>query len=57
VVVRIGEPMDIEGSPDAREDWERAGKEIMDAIATLAAGLRPLVPDRRRPPKKTARER
>jgi 1-acyl-sn-glycerol-3-phosphate acyltransferase len=57
VLVRIGQPMDIEGSPDAREDWERAGVEIMEAIGTLAAGLRPLVPDRRRPPKKSPRGR
>jgi 1-acyl-sn-glycerol-3-phosphate acyltransferase len=51
IVVRIGEPMTLEGSPDDREDWARAGRQLMDAIASLTASLRPLVPDRRRPPK------
>jgi 1-acyl-sn-glycerol-3-phosphate acyltransferase len=57
VVARIGQPMRIEGSPDSREDWARAGEDIMDAISTLTAGLRPLVPDRRRPPGRSARRR
>jgi hypothetical protein len=55
--VRIGEPMRIEGSPDERADWVSAGVRIMEAISTLTAGLRPLVPDRRRPPKKSRPER
>lgn len=55
VVVRIGEPIHIEGSPDERADWVSAGVRIMDSISTLTAVLRPLVPDRRRPPKKSRR--
>jgi 1-acyl-sn-glycerol-3-phosphate acyltransferase len=49
VVARIGDPMHIHGSPDAPEDWARAGLQIMGAISALTAELRPLVPDRRRP--------
>jgi 1-acyl-sn-glycerol-3-phosphate acyltransferase len=53
VLVRIGKPMYIEGDADSPAEWKRAGDEVMDAIAALLAGLRPAVPDRRRP-KKTA---
>lgn len=47
--VRIGEPMNVSGDPRNIEDLRRAGREIMDAISTLVASLRPIVPDRRRP--------
>ncbi|MEA2433324.1 MAG: hypothetical protein QOG54_781 [Actinomycetota bacterium] len=53
VLIRIGKPMRIEGDIDNPEDWARGGEMVMDEIATLLAGVRPAVPDRRRP-KKTA---
>lgn len=49
--VRIGEPMQVSGDPGSPADWERVGQEVMDQIAVLLAGLRPIVPDRRRPKK------
>jgi 1-acyl-sn-glycerol-3-phosphate acyltransferase len=53
VLVRMGEPFHPTGDPNSIEDWKTAGKEVMDRIAVLVAGLRPAVPDRRRP-KRTA---
>jgi 1-acyl-sn-glycerol-3-phosphate acyltransferase len=52
VVVRIGTPMNLTGDFSSSDDWQRAGRMIMDEISVLVAGLRPLVPDRRRPKKK-----
>ena len=52
VVVRIGTPMNFTGDFSLPDDWQKAGREIMDEISVLVAGLRPLVPDRRRPKKK-----
>jgi 1-acyl-sn-glycerol-3-phosphate acyltransferase len=57
VVVRIGEPIILEGEPESPSDWQAAGSVIMDEIAVLAAGLRPLVPDLRRPAKRRAGKR
>jgi 1-acyl-sn-glycerol-3-phosphate acyltransferase len=54
ICVRIGEPMRVEGDIDRPETWERAGRQIMDAIGVLVASLRPAVPDRRRHPKSRA---
>lgn len=52
VVVRIGRPMNLTGDFSSSEDWQTAGRRIMEEISVLVAGLRPLVPDRRRPKKK-----
>jgi 1-acyl-sn-glycerol-3-phosphate acyltransferase len=52
VVVRIGTPININGDFLSPADWQQAGRTIMDEISVLVAGLRPLVPDRRRPHKK-----
>jgi 1-acyl-sn-glycerol-3-phosphate acyltransferase len=49
IVVRVGEPMAIEGDPESRADRYRAGEQIMDAIAALVASIKPVVPDGRRP--------
>ena len=51
ILVRIGEPMHIEGDMKDRESWTQAGDRIMDEIGVLLASLRPAVPDRRRPMK------
>lgn len=48
MLVRMGEPFRPTGDPNSIEDWKTAGKEVMDRIAVLLAGLRPAVPDRRR---------
>jgi 1-acyl-sn-glycerol-3-phosphate acyltransferase len=53
VLVRIGKPMEIQGDLDDPKDWDRVGQSVMDQIAALLAGVRPAVPDRRRP-KRTA---
>jgi 1-acyl-sn-glycerol-3-phosphate acyltransferase len=53
VLVRIGKTLQIAGSADDPSDWDRVGETVMNAISSLLAGLRPAVPDRRRP-KKTA---
>lgn len=54
ICVRIGDPMEVRGDIDDPESWREAGKQIMDEIAVLVAGLRPSVPDRRRPYRKQA---
>ncbi len=54
ILVRVGPPLQLDGDPESRDDWRRAGEEIMRAIAVLVASLRPAVPDRRRPKKKKA---
>ena len=49
IVVRFGKPMTFAEHIDTPRAWLNAGHEIMDEIRALLAGLRPLVPDRRRP--------
>jgi 1-acyl-sn-glycerol-3-phosphate acyltransferase len=49
ILVRIGEPMTVEGSDQAPAEWRRAGERIMSEIALLVAGLRPALADTRRP--------
>lgn len=51
LVVAIGEPMHFEGDATLRPEWERVGAEVMTALGRLVAGLRPVIPDRRRPKK------
>jgi 1-acyl-sn-glycerol-3-phosphate acyltransferase len=54
ILVRIGRPLELLGRPDAPETWRPAGEQIMGEIARLVAGLRPAVPDRRRPMRRPA---
>ncbi len=54
VLIRIGEPLELRGSIENTRDWEKAGEQVMDAIAALTASLRPVVPDRRRLKKRAA---
>jgi 1-acyl-sn-glycerol-3-phosphate acyltransferase len=49
ILVRVGEPKLFTGNPDSREDWRRVATAVMDEISVLLAGIRPAVPDRRRP--------
>lgn len=49
ICVTIGDPMSFSGRGDSIDAWRQTGQEIMDEIAVLVAGLRPIVPDRRRP--------
>lgn len=53
ILVRVGEPMRVDGDVDSTDDWRRVSDELMAEIERLAASLRPAVPDRRRP-KRTA---
>lgn len=54
ILVRIGRPMAIEGSPESKLEWQAAGQKIMEQIGILVSGLRPLVPDARRPLRRPA---
>jgi 1-acyl-sn-glycerol-3-phosphate acyltransferase len=49
ILVRIGEPMRISGEADSLEDWKKVSEAVMDEIAVLVAGLKPALPDRRKP--------
>lgn len=51
ILVRIGEPIKLEGDRASPEDWKRCGDLVMDRVAQLVASLRPAVADRRRPKK------
>jgi 1-acyl-sn-glycerol-3-phosphate acyltransferase len=51
LLLRVGEPIELSGDPADRADAKRVGEEITQAISTLVASLRPIVPDRRRPKK------
>jgi 1-acyl-sn-glycerol-3-phosphate acyltransferase len=53
ILARVGEPLDISAYSDDRDGWHSVGARVMEEIRVLVAGLRPIVPDRRRP-KKTA---
>jgi 1-acyl-sn-glycerol-3-phosphate acyltransferase len=52
--VRIGDPMKPNGSIEDPTTWKAAGAEIMEEISRLVAGLRPIIPDRRRAKKEAA---
>ncbi|HVF53194.1 MAG TPA: lysophospholipid acyltransferase family protein [Actinomycetota bacterium] len=54
ILVRVGEPMPVEGDLEDRGSWDGLGAAVMERIALLLASLRPVVPDRRRPLKKSA---
>lgn len=54
ILVSVGEPMTLEGKLDSPAEWKRVGVEVMEAISVQLAGLRPTVPDRRRPKKSAA---
>jgi 1-acyl-sn-glycerol-3-phosphate acyltransferase len=54
VLVRIGEPMNVSGDPESREDLRTVSAEIMERISVLVASLRPAIPDQRRPARKSA---
>jgi 1-acyl-sn-glycerol-3-phosphate acyltransferase len=54
VLIRIGEPIPLEGDPKSPEAWKQVGEKVMAAIGVLVASLRPALADRRRPAKKTA---
>ena len=49
LLIKIGKPFNLTGSPDSPAAWVEAGRKIMEEIGGLVAELRPLVPDRRRP--------
>lgn len=51
ILVRIGEPMSVEGDIGDRKTWRQAGERIMEEIGVLVASLRSAVPDKRRPMK------
>lgn len=49
ICVRFGQPIRFEGGdPGSIDEWRRVGRAVMDEIGVLVAGLRPIVPDRRR---------
>ena len=54
ILVRIGEPIPVSGDPESPEAWADISSKIMERIGVLVASLRPVVPDRRRPARKSA---
>jgi 1-acyl-sn-glycerol-3-phosphate acyltransferase len=48
ICVRIGEPIEVSGDPASAVAWKDVGERVMKEIAVLLAGLRSVVPDRRR---------
>ncbi len=54
ILVRIGEPMPVSGDPGSPDAWRRVSDELMERIAVLVASLRPVVPDQRRPSRRSA---
>jgi 1-acyl-sn-glycerol-3-phosphate acyltransferase len=48
VLVRFGRSMQVEGEHESPQQLRAAGEGIMDEIAVLLAGLKPVVPDTRR---------
>lgn len=54
ILIRVGEPMPVSGDSDSTEAWQEVSAAIMERIAVLVAGLRPVVPDQRRPARKSA---
>ena len=48
LLVRVGEPLELEGAPSSRDEIRAAGQRIMERIAALVASLQPIVPDDRR---------
>lgn len=54
ICVRVGEAIYPVGNAESRDDWRRVMEEVMDRIGVLLASLRPAIPDRRRPKRKSA---
>lgn len=54
LLVRVGAPLEVAGDPDSPADWERLGVVLMDEIRRMVSSLRPAVPDRRRPTRRSA---
>ena len=54
VCIAVGEPLGVHGDPDSPEAWEETGDKLMSAIGHLLEGLRPQLPDRRRPKRDAA---
>ena len=52
LALRFGQPVSYTGDPEDRVDRARAGADITERIAGLVASLQPLIPDRRRPPRR-----
>jgi 1-acyl-sn-glycerol-3-phosphate acyltransferase len=54
VLVRVGEPLEVQGDPSSPEDWKKVGARLMESIEALVASLRPAIPDRRKLKKRAA---
>lgn len=54
VCVRVGTPLALNDLSNDPAGWRTAGARVMEEIGRLIAGLRPVVPDRRRPKKRAA---
>jgi 1-acyl-sn-glycerol-3-phosphate acyltransferase len=49
ILVRFGEPVELNGDVGSPQAWRAAGERIMGEIGRLVAGLKPVVADSRRP--------
>lgn len=54
ILVAAGAPLDVHGDPASPEAWAETGEKLMSSIAHLLEGLRPQLPDRRRPKRAAA---
>jgi 1-acyl-sn-glycerol-3-phosphate acyltransferase len=54
ILVRFGEPLPVSGDPASRRDVKEAGERVMERIAALVSSLKPVVPDSRRPLRRSA---
>jgi 1-acyl-sn-glycerol-3-phosphate acyltransferase len=54
ILVRFGEPMAVAGDPDSRRAITESGQRVMERIAALVSSLKPVLPDSRRPSRRSA---
>lgn len=54
ILAAVGAPLDVHGDPESPDTWAETGEKLMSSIGHLLEGLRPQLPDRRRPKRAAA---
>jgi 1-acyl-sn-glycerol-3-phosphate acyltransferase len=54
ILASIGAPLDVHGDPASSDAWAETGEKLMSSIGHLLEGIRPQLPDRRRPKRAAA---
>ncbi len=54
ILASVGTPVNVHGDPASQDAWAETGEKLMSAIGHLLEGLRPQLPDRRRPKRAAA---